>query len=80
MDKVSGKTLNKALTALRRSDAKLIRQHGGSAAGFYVCLPHNSFRVRDEIAAKLLERNDIQPFDSGLLPSWKLGDWRGWPR
>jgi hypothetical protein len=30
----------------------------------------------------LLERNDLQPFDDGLLPghpqSWKLGRWREW--
>ena len=78
MDKDSRKALDKALAALRRPDAKLIRQHGGPAAGFYVCVPHNGFRVRDEIAAKLLEREDVQPLDPGLPglggpQSWKLG-------
>lgn len=78
MDKDSRKALDKALAALRRPDAKLIRHHGEPAAGFYVCVPHNSFRVRDKIAAKLLEREDVQPLDLGLPglggpQSWKLG-------
>ena len=85
MDKAFSKALDKALTALRRPDAKLVRQHGGTTAGFYVQLPHNSFRVRDEVAARLLERNDVQPFDPGLPgfggpQSWKLGNWREWTR
>src|SRR5262245_27171124 len=66
MDKAFSKALDKALTALRRPDAKLVRQHGGTTPGFYVELPHDSFRVRDEVAARLLERNDVQPFDPGL--------------
>jgi hypothetical protein len=71
--------------AVRRPDAKLMRQHGGTTAGFYVQLPHKSFRVRDEVAARLLERNDVQPFDPGLPgfggpQSWKLGNWREWTR
>ena len=77
MDKTSFGAVDKALTALRRPGAKLLRQNGGSVAGFYVCIPHKSFRVRDDIAAVLLERDDIQPLDSGLLPghpqSWRLG-------
>jgi hypothetical protein len=82
------KALDKALTALRRPDAKLVRQHSGSTAGFYVWLPHESFRVRDDIADELLTREDIQPFDSGLPgiggpQSWqrgKPGAWRDWRR
>jgi hypothetical protein len=79
------KALGKALTALRRPDARLVRQHGGATPGFYVCLPHDSFRVPNEVAAKLLERNDVQPFDLGLPgfggpQSWKLGNWRDWTR
>jgi hypothetical protein len=82
--KAFDKVLGKALAALRRPDAKLVRQHGASA-GFYVCLPRDSFRVRDEVAAKLLECDDIQPFDLGLPgfggpQSWRLGDWRAWKR
>jgi N6-adenosine-specific RNA methylase IME4 len=70
---------------MRHPDAKLVRMHGGTAAGFYVQLPHNSFRVPDAVAAKLLEDPRAQPFDSGLLPghpqSWKLGgNWREWER
>ena len=85
MDKAFGKALDRALTALRRPDAKLVRQHGGAKAGFYVCLPHDSFRVRDEVAAKLLERDDVQPFDLGLPgfggpQTWRLGNWREWTR
>jgi hypothetical protein len=77
MDKAFSKALDKALTALRRPDAKLVRQHGGTTAGFYAQLPH--------IAARLLERNDVQPFDPGLPgfgepQSWKLGNWREWTR
>jgi hypothetical protein len=85
MEKGFSKALDKALSALRRPDAKLVRQHGGPTAGFYVQLPHDSFRVRDEVAAKLLERNDVQPFHLGLPglgkpQSWKLGNWRDWTR
>jgi hypothetical protein len=76
---------DKVLAALRRPDAKLVRLHGGSAAGFYVSLPHGSFRVSDEVAAKVLERDDVQPFDPGLPEiggpqSWRLGRWREWRR
>jgi N6-adenosine-specific RNA methylase IME4 len=84
MVKVFDKALGRALAALRRPDAKLVRLHGGTAAGFYIELPHNSFRVPDGIAAKLLERGDVQPLDPGLPgfdgpQSWKLGgNWREW--
>jgi hypothetical protein len=79
------KSLEKAVAAMRRPDAKLVRQNGGTAAGFYILLPHNSVRVADEIAAKLLERGDIQPLDPGLPgfggpQSWKIGNWRQWSR
>jgi hypothetical protein len=80
---MKAKALDKALAALRRPDAKLVRQHG-SAAGFYVCLPHDGFRVSDEVAAKLLEDPRVQPYDSGLLEghpqSWRFGNWRSWTR
>jgi hypothetical protein len=37
-------------------------------------------RVPDDVAHLLLERNDVQPYDSGLFPghpqSWRLGNWR----
>jgi N6-adenosine-specific RNA methylase IME4 len=81
---VKEKVLDKALAALRRPGVKLVRTHGGAAAGFYVMLPHNSFRVPDEVAAKLLERDNVQPLDSGLPgfggpQSWRLGgNWRDW--
>jgi hypothetical protein len=79
------KILGKALAALRHSDAKLVRLHGGTGATFYVELPHSSFRVPDKVAAQLLERSDVQPFDLGLPEfgapqSWKLGAWRTWAR
>ena len=85
MDRAFSKALDKAVSALRRPDAKLVRQHGGTTAGFYVCLPHDSFRVRDEVAAKLLERDDVQPFDPRFArvwgpQSWRLGNWREWTR
>ena len=84
MTKALDKALSRALAALRRPDAKLVRLHGGTAAGFWVELPHNSFRVPDGVAAKLLVRGDVQPFNSGLPgfdgpQSWKLGgNWREW--
>ena len=52
MTKALDKALSRALAALRRPDAKLVRLHGGTAAGFWVELPHNSFRVPDGVAAK----------------------------
>jgi hypothetical protein len=72
-------TLTKALDLLRRSGARLVLQHTHDReAGFYIW-PKGG-RVAADIAQKLLERNDIQPLDSGLLPghpqSWALGDWR----
>jgi hypothetical protein len=77
MNKSLAKTIDQALTALRRPGAKLLRQYGGRDAGFYVCIPHGSFRVGNDVATKLLERDDVRPHDSGLLPghpqSWKLG-------
>jgi hypothetical protein len=83
--KALDKALSRALAALRRPDAKLVRLHGGTAAGFYVELPHASFRVSNEVAARLLERGDIQPLDRGLPgfggpQSRKLGSWREWAR
>ena len=79
------KALGGALAALRQPEAKLVRLHGRSAAGFYIESPHKSFRGQDEVAAKLLERNDVQPLRSwvagtGGPQSWRLGNWREWTR
>lgn len=88
-DKAFKKGLDKALTALSRPDALLVRQNGNGtrAAAFEVWLPHKSFRVRDDVADELLMREDVQPYDSGLFPScpqsWKRGKpcaWRTWKR
>jgi hypothetical protein len=89
-DKAFKKALDKALTALGRPDALLVRQHGNGdrATRFEVWLPHESFRVRDDVADDLLMREDVQPFDSGLPglggpQSWKRGKpgaWRTWKR
>ena len=65
------KTFDRALSALRRPDAKLLRQHGGSTAGLCV----RSYRTKvfafpTRSATKLLERNDIQPFRPVGCRSW----------
>jgi hypothetical protein len=74
-------TLAKALTLLRQPNARLVQSHtNDSDRGFYI-LPQGG-RVSDLIAKKLLERNDIQPYDDGLFPghpqSWRRGNWRDW--
>jgi hypothetical protein len=76
MDRSLSRAVDKALTALSRPGVRLIRQNGGRDAGYYVAISGKSFRVPDEAALKLLERNDIQPHDSGLLAgfpqSWTM--------
>jgi hypothetical protein len=71
--------ITRALDLLRGPDARLVRLHSNNgAAGFYIWPRGN--RVSDEVARSLLERDDVQPYDSGLFPghpqSWRLGDWR----
>ena len=75
------KPLTKALDALRRPGARLVltyTRQTASGRAFYIS-PRGG-RVSDEVAQKLLERDDVQPHDSGLLPgrpqSWRLGNWR----
>jgi hypothetical protein len=71
-------TLSKALDELRRPEGKLLLTHTTAGRAFYI-IPCGD-RIPDEVAEKLLQRSDIQPADSGLLPghpqSWRLGDWR----
>ena len=72
-------SLEKVLHLLRKPGARLVRLHSNNGgAGFYVW-PRGG-RVSDEVAQLLLERSDVQPFDSGLFPghpqSWRLGNWR----
>jgi hypothetical protein len=72
-------TLRKALVLLQGSDAKLVRLHGTDGQrGFYIW-PRGG-RISDQVAKALLERNDVQPYDNGLLSghpqSWRLGNWR----
>jgi hypothetical protein len=73
--------LTKALDALRRPGALLVLTHTREAVNgraFYI-IPRGG-HVSDEVARKLLERDDVQPYDDGLLvghpQSWRLGDWR----
>lgn len=73
--------LSKAIDLMRRPQALLILTYSPDAVSgraFFI-VPCGG-RVSDETAQKLLERNDVQPADSGLLPghpqSWRLGDWR----
>ena len=81
------KAVNKALDRLRRPDARLVLAYvndGSSVTGRAYFIMPGGHRVMDQTAQQLLERGDVQPFDSGLLPghpqSWKLGNWRTWTR
>jgi len=73
-------SLEKALNLLRQPDAKLVRLNSNNGgAGFFIW--PGGGRISDRDAQVLLGRNDMQPYDSGLLPghpqSWKLGaNWR----
>lgn len=70
--------LSKAIDELRHPGALLMLTHTTTGPAFYIT-PCGG-RIPDEVAQKLLERKDVQPADSGLLPghpqSWRLGDWR----
>jgi hypothetical protein len=75
------KLLSRALDALRTPGARLVLLHTHKTAtgnAFFI-LPRGG-RISDETAQQLLERNDVQPYDPGLLPghpqSWRLGAWR----
>lgn len=75
------KALNQALGLLRKPGAKLVLEHAhNTATGHAYRIWPCADRVADETAQALLEREDVQPFDSGLLPghpqSWRLGNWR----
>ena len=75
------KALTKAVDALRRPGALLVLTYAPktiTGRAFFI-IPHGG-RVADEVAQQLLERDDVQPYDSGLLAgrpqSWRLGNWR----
>ena len=85
--KAMDKAVSKALDRLRRPDARLVLTYvndGSSVTGRAYFIVPGGYRVMDQTAQQLLERGDVQPFDSGLLPghpqSWKLGNWRTWTR
>ena len=71
--------IDKALGLLRSPDARLVRLHANNGTGGFYIWPRGG-RVPDDVAHLLLERNDVQPYDSGLFPghpqSWRLGNWR----
>jgi hypothetical protein len=76
--------LQKALDQLRAPDALLVLQHKTNGKAEYQIWPSGG-RVPDAVAQELLGRNDVQPFDLGLIEgcpqSWKLGgNWRRWQR
>jgi hypothetical protein len=79
------KAVSKALDRLRRPGARLVLTYVNDGSSVtrraYFILP-GGHRVMDPTAQQLLERGDVEPFDSGLLPghpqSWKLGNWRTW--
>jgi hypothetical protein len=74
-------SLEKALSLLRRPDAKLVHLHSTNGGAKFYVWPYGG-HVADDIAQALLGRNDIQPYDDGLFPghpqSWRLGKWREW--
>jgi len=72
-------TKTKALDLLHRPGTRLVRLHAHDrTAGFYIW--PDGGRVPTNIVQALLARNDIQPYDSGLLPgcpqSWAMNEWR----
>jgi hypothetical protein len=78
MSKARQRALHKALDAMRKPDARLVRQHGSKGgAAFFILVPHNSFKVTDEIAGEILALENVQPWDAGLPgiggpQSWRL--------
>jgi hypothetical protein len=60
---------NKAKLAMQ-AGAKMIRQNGEPAAGYYAAVPHRSFKIDDRVAAKLLEDESMVPLDDGLMPGF----------
>lgn len=79
--KIRTLSLGVALEALRRPDHLLVVIHGKTKPEWFV-MPGGP--VTEATAHKLLERPDVQPHDTGLLPghpqSWRLGNWREWER
>ena len=71
-------SLKAAVEALHQPGHLLVLLHGRTKPEFYV-MPDGGL-VSEATAHKLLERPDVQPHDSGLLPghpqSWRLGNWR----
>jgi hypothetical protein len=74
-------SLEKALHLLRRPGSRLAKLHKSPGGSEFYIWPDGG-AVSDATARALLERNDVQPYDSGLLPgfpqTWRLGDWREW--
>jgi hypothetical protein len=66
-----------ALDLLRQPGHLLCLLHTRAGRDFFV-MPGGP--VSEAVAQKILERPDVQPFDSGLLEghpqSWRLGPWR----
>ena len=63
--------IDKALGLLRRADARLVRLHANNGTGGFYIWPRGG-RVSDEVAQLLLERSDVQPFDSELFPEREM--------
>ena len=72
--KVYTMSLDGALAALRQPDHLLVVLHGKARPEWFV-MPGGP--VSEQIARRILERPDVQPHDTGLLPghpqSWRLG-------
>src|SRR5262245_2948546 len=70
------KKVGRAVDALRRPNAKLVRLHSNNGGAGVLILPHGE-RIAGDVVELLLGRNDGQPFGSGTFvgppPSWRIG-------
>jgi hypothetical protein len=71
----------RALDLLRQRGRRLMLTHTNAGGGgcVYHVVP-NGGHVEPDVARRIIQREDVQPFDSGLIPgcpqSWRLGPWR----
>jgi hypothetical protein len=71
----------KVLDLLRQRGKRLMLTHTNVDGGgcVYHIAPGGGY-VEPDVARKIIEREDVQPLDSGLIPgcpqSWRLGPWR----
>jgi len=75
------KVLDRALDRLRRPGTTLVLTHHAVRGRVFSIQP-DGIRINDELAQRILEHSQVQPYDDGLLSgctqSWRLGNWRTW--